>query len=134
MVTLPRKTISTGLRTSDLLRCVPILWEKTVNESGKCDWRWAEPRLCRMRELDLRPIAGLIHHGSGPPSTNLLDPSFPTRVADYARQAAEHFPWIEDYTPVNEPLTTARFSALYGHWYPHASDPLSFARALLHQI
>lgn len=112
----------------------PILWEKTVRDAGRCDWGWAEPRLCRMRELDLRPIAGLIHHGSGPPSTNLLDPSFASRLADYARQVAEHFPWIEDYTPVNEPLTTARFSALYGHWYPHASDPLSFARALLHQI
>ena len=23
------------------------------------------------------------------------------------------------WTPINEPLTTARFSALYGHWYPH---------------
>jgi dTDP-4-dehydrorhamnose reductase len=23
------------------------------------------------------------------------------------------------WTPVNEPLTTARFSGLYGHWYPH---------------
>jgi dTDP-4-dehydrorhamnose reductase len=37
------------------------------------------------------------------------------------------------YTPVNEPLTTARFSGLYGHWYPHAADPKAFARALLHQ-
>jgi dTDP-4-dehydrorhamnose reductase len=30
-------------------------------------------------------------------------------------------------------LTTARFSALYGHWYPHARDGLLFARALLTQ-
>jgi dTDP-4-dehydrorhamnose reductase len=34
---------------------------------------------------------------------------------------------------VNEPLTTARFSALYGHWYPHSRDGLSFARAVLNQ-
>jgi dTDP-4-dehydrorhamnose reductase len=40
---------------------------------------------------------------------------------------------VEDYTPVNEPLTTARFAALYGHWYPHHRDALSFARALLIQ-
>jgi dTDP-4-dehydrorhamnose reductase len=38
---------------------------------------------------------------------------------------------VTDYTPVNEPLTTARFSALYGHWYPHARDDRSFLRALL---
>ena len=37
------------------------------------------------------------------------------------------------YTPVNEPLTTARFSALYGHWHPHLRDGLAFARAVLSQ-
>ena len=31
-----------------------------------------------------------------------------------------------DWTPVNEPLTTARFSALYGLWYPHARDDRAF--------
>jgi dTDP-4-dehydrorhamnose reductase len=35
---------------------------------------------------------------------------------------------------VNEPLTTARFSALYGVWYPHARDDRSFVRALLTQV
>jgi dTDP-4-dehydrorhamnose reductase len=44
------------------------------------------------------------------------------------------YPWIEDWTPVNEPLTTARFSGLYGHWYPHARANPSFVRALLQQI
>lgn len=114
----------------------PILWESTAADSKGTilDWRWVDPRLERMRELGLRPIAGLVHHGSGPRATHLLDPVFPSRLADYARQVAQRFPWIVDYTPVNEPLTTARFSALYGHWYPHAADPLSFARALLHQL
>ncbi len=46
---------------------------------------------------------------------------------------AERYPWVIDYTPVNEPLTTARFSGLYGHWYPHHRDDLSFARALVIQ-
>jgi aspartyl/glutamyl-tRNA(Asn/Gln) amidotransferase C subunit len=44
---------------------------------------------------------------------------------------AERFPWLEWYTPVNEPLTTARFSGLYGVWYPHARDDRSFARMLI---
>jgi dTDP-4-dehydrorhamnose reductase len=35
---------------------------------------------------------------------------------------------------VNEPLTTARFSALYGIWYPHRRDEPSFWLALLNQI
>jgi dTDP-4-dehydrorhamnose reductase len=30
-------------------------------------------------------------------------------------------------------LTTARFSGLYGHWYPHGRDDQTFVRALLGQ-
>lgn len=37
------------------------------------------------------------------------------------------------FTPVNEPGTTARFSCLYGHWYPHLSDTNSFLRAVFNQ-
>ena len=40
------------------------------------------------------------------------------RARRLRRAVAERYPWVEDYTPVNEPLTTARFSGLYGHWYP----------------
>jgi dTDP-4-dehydrorhamnose reductase len=112
----------------------PVLWERIAPEGpGRADWRWADERLGRLREVGVRPILGLVHHGSGPRDTSLLDPAFADRLADYARAVAERYPWVEDYTPVNEPLTTARFSALYGLWYPHARDPLSFATALLTQ-
>src|SRR5690349_19114276 len=105
----------------------PVLWERTAPASpGVHDWTWSDERLARMRELRLRPIAGLLHHGSGPAYTNLLDPQFARLFGEYARAAAERYPWIEDWTPINEPLTTARFSALYGHWYPHARDEGSF--------
>ncbi|WP_206667357.1 hypothetical protein, partial [Salmonella enterica] len=67
-----------------------------------------------MQRLKLRPIVGLVHHGSGPPHTHLLDPAFAAGLAAFAGEVARRFPWVEDYTPVNEPLTTARFSALYG--------------------
>jgi dTDP-4-dehydrorhamnose reductase len=86
-----------------------------------------------MRELGISPIAGLVHHGSGPRYTNLADPAFPELLAQHAARVAERYPWIDKYTPVNEPLTTARFSGLYGHWYPHGRDDLTFARCLLTQ-
>ncbi|MGB7925721.1 MAG: family 1 glycosylhydrolase [Pyrinomonadaceae bacterium] len=112
----------------------PVLWERTApGRLENADWSWADERLGRLRELGIQPIAGLVHHGSGPASTSLVDPAFPEKLARYARAVASRYPWIESYTPVNEPLTTARFSALYGHWYPHARDGLSFARALLTQ-
>lgn len=119
-----------GLRT---LR-FPLLWETLARRShGEVDWKWADRRVTQARELGIRPIAGLLHHGSGPRDTNLLDPAFPEKFARYAAAVARRYPSIDAYTPINEPLTTARFSALYGHWYPHASDDVSFARALLMQ-
>ena len=112
----------------------PVLWERTAPDGvERADWSWPDERLSRLRELGVRPIVGLVHHGSGPRSTSLLDPEFAEKLAAYARAVAERYGWVEDWTPVNEPLTTARFSALYGHWYPHARDDPSFYRALVNQ-
>lgn len=112
----------------------PVLWERTAPDGlERADWTWADERLARLRELNIRPIVGLAHHGSGPRETSLVERSFAGKLAAYARAVAERYPWVEDYTPVNEPLTTARFSGLYGHWYPHGRDDLTFARALLTQ-
>jgi dTDP-4-dehydrorhamnose reductase len=113
----------------------PILWERTAPDApGAYQWQWSDERVARMRKLGIAPIAGLLHHGSGPRYTNLLDPAFPQGLANYAGAVAERYPHIDAYTPVNEPLTTARFSALYGFWYPHRRDDKSFVRALLNQI
>jgi dTDP-4-dehydrorhamnose reductase len=112
----------------------PVLWERTAPDGLEhADWSWADERLARLRELGVTPIVGLVHHGSGPRSTSLVDPAFPEKLAAYAHAVAARFPWVAHYTPVNEPLTTARFSGLYGHWYPHGRDALTFARTLLNQ-
>jgi dTDP-4-dehydrorhamnose reductase len=109
----------------------PVLWERTApNGLARASWDWADRRLARLAELGLRPIIGLVHHGSGPRDTSLLDPDFPSRLAEFAGAVARRYPWVTAYTPVNEPLTTARFSGLYGHWYPHARDDRSFLQAL----
>jgi dTDP-4-dehydrorhamnose reductase len=112
----------------------PVLWERTAPGAlADADWRFADERLGRLRELGVEPIVGLVHHGSGPAHTNLLDPAFPRLLADYAGAVAARFPWVRRYTPINEPLTTARFSGLYGMWYPHERSDLAFARALITQ-
>lgn len=113
----------------------PLLWERVSPESPDlADWSWCDERLDRLRALDMRVIGGLVHHGSGPRYTDLLDDGFAPGLARHAAAAAERYPWIEDWTPVNEPVTTARFAALYGHWYPHRSDERAFWRALVNQI
>jgi dTDP-4-dehydrorhamnose reductase len=116
-----------GLRTLRL----GLLWERHELDPS---WRWADERLARLRELRMRPIASLVHHGSGPRHTSLLDPEFPQKLARYARDVAERYPWVDAYTPVNEPHTTARFSGLYGVWYPHHRSRASCVRALLNQV
>lgn len=112
----------------------PVLWERTAREDlAGFDFSWADARMEKLRELGIRVIVGLVHHGSGPVGTSLLEESFVDGLARFAGAVAERYPWVEDYTPVNEPLTTARFSALYGHWYPHARDSASFVQAVLIQ-
>lgn len=112
----------------------PILWERIAPHTrADADWAWADERLGRLRDLGIRPIVGLVHHGSGPPHTSLLDPQFPAKLAAYAGAVAARFPWIETYIPINEPLTTARFSGLYGHWHPHGRDMVTCIRLLLTQ-
>jgi dTDP-4-dehydrorhamnose reductase len=113
----------------------PFLWETTQREIGAAyDWTWADKRMARLRSNHLTPIVTLLHHGSGPVGTSLISREFPDQFAEYARAFAKRFPWLENYSIINEPLTTARFSCLYGHWYPHLRDDSAFVRATLNQI
>ncbi|MDQ3392838.1 MAG: sugar nucleotide-binding protein [Bacteroidota bacterium] len=112
----------------------PFLWEHLAPEGpGKANWGWSDDRLAKLFDLGLEPIAGLLHHGSGPAYTDLNDPEFPDLLAEYAYAFAKRYPKVVLYTPVNEPLTTARFSGLYGLWYPHGNSDIQFSKALLYQ-
>jgi dTDP-4-dehydrorhamnose reductase len=110
----------------------PVIWEKHQMKKGaEIDWTRTEKYLKHIRALGMQPIAGLVHHGSGPEYVNFYDGSFEEGLTEYARTVAEKFPWLEYYTPVNEPLTTARFCGLYGHWYPHKKSDYDFFKVLL---
>ncbi|HTL08966.1 MAG TPA: family 1 glycosylhydrolase [Chitinophagaceae bacterium] len=113
----------------------PVLWEKHQPLADQpIDWSWTEAQLQMLKENGITPIAGLLHHGSGPEYTSLQDDAFPEKLAAYATLVATQFPWLEYYTPVNEPLTTARFSGLYGFWYPHVKNEKQFVEMLLRQV
>lgn len=131
-----------GSRTDDIDRMIdlgvdavrfPVLWER-ASSGGASHWSWSDCGLDRFRRAGVRPIVGLLHHGCGPSHTSLIDDQFAAGLAAHARRTAERYPWVTDWTPVNEPLTTARFAALYGLWYPHARDERLFWHALLNQI
>src|SRR5688500_11034843 len=66
-----------GLRTVRY----PLLWESVApNGLETADWRAADERLGKLRALGIEPIVGFLHHGSGPPHTSLLHPTFPERL------------------------------------------------------
>lgn len=112
----------------------PCLWETVSMHSPQSrDWVELDSKLQAVKDLGITPIAGFLHHGSGPSYTHLLDEKLPRLLADYARDFAIRYPWINNFTPVNEILTTARFSCLYGHWYPHKKDDYSFLKAVFLQ-
>ena len=123
-----------GLGITTLRTC--LHWERfdQLRSAGQDPWHYFDRTMRSLRAHHIQPIVGLIHHGSGPASTDLLDPDFPEKLAAYALEIAQRYPWVEAYTPVNEPNTTARFSCMYTHWYPHRRDAQSFARALVQQV
>ena len=113
----------------------PVLWERIApNHPDQLDWRWADERLNRLRDLSIRPVVGLVHHGCGPHYATFDTAAYEHELPRYARRVAERYPWVQAYTPVNEPLTTARFSGLYGIWYPHGHSDCSFVKILLRQV
>jgi dTDP-4-dehydrorhamnose reductase len=112
----------------------PVLWERTAPDDPLViDLNWAKNRVAALATRGIAPIVTLLHHGSGPRYTDLLDPAFPALFADYAEAVARALPWVRRWTPINEPLTTARFATLYGVWYPNLRDDRAFGRAMIHQ-
>lgn len=114
----------------------PILWEshQVLSPDEDIDWTTTEKRLKQIAEQQIEPIIGLVHHGSGPVLTSLMDKKFPELLAAYAKKVAQRFPELKYYTPINEPLTTARFSGLYGFWYPHLKGDRDFCRIFVNEM
>lgn len=96
-------------------------------------WAWSDRRLLRLRELGIRPIVGLLHHGGGPLPDGFLDDGFVEAFGAYAGAVARRYPWITDLLPINEPLTNARFAGVSGVWHPHGTDVRTFARLFVRQ-
>lgn len=113
----------------------PLLWERIAPEDPEArDWRSADVQMEQCQRSGLSVIAGLVHHGSGPKYATFETDQFADGLARHAAAVAERYPWIDAWTPVNEPNTTARFAGLYGHWYPHQRSEEAYWRLLLNEI
>jgi dTDP-4-dehydrorhamnose reductase len=114
----------------------PVLWESHQPDSPdqEIDWTRTEKKIQAIISHGIEPIIGLVHHGSGPSFTSLEDKDFGSKLADYAFKVATKFSFIKYYTPINEPLTTARFSGLYGLWYPHHKSAAQLCCILINEL
>jgi beta-glucosidase len=99
-------------------------------DANRLDWDWTDRALGSLREAGLEPIADLLHFGVPDDLAGVSDPRLPARYAEYVRAFVERFPWIRYYTPVNEPLVTAVFSASNGWWNERARDGRALVAAI----
>ncbi len=98
------------------------------------DWHFADETFAELRRRRITPIVDLCHFGVPDWLGNFQNPDFPAQFARYARAFAERFPWVQLYTPVNEMIVCATFSARYGWWNEQLSDDRSFVTALKHLV
>ncbi len=115
------------------LRYGPAI-HRTWLANGRYDWEFVDQVFARLEEMDCTPIVDLCHFGVPDWIGNFQNPDFPRLFANYARDFARRFPWVQLYTPVNEMFICATFSAAYGWWNEQLSDDRSFVTALKHIV
>ena len=105
---------------------------KTHVAPGKYDWFFTDDTFHRLKELRITPIVDLCHFGLPDWLGDFQNPDFPKYFAEYAKEFALRFPYLQYYTPVNEIFITAMFSGQYGWWNECLADDRSFVTALKH--
>ena len=111
----------------------PVLWERVVptdpaqptGAGPMSGWRECASSASGRSSDSVITAAG--------PLDGVARPGVPAPPGAICASGRERYPWVDAFTPINEPLTTARFAALYGHWYPHARDERQMVRALVHE-
>lgn len=113
---------------------IPCLWENvSPKDLDRCHWHELDAKLSECQKMGITPVVHFLHHGSGPHYTSLIDPDFPEKFATYARAFAKRYPWVEDYSLINDIFLTSRLSCLEEEWYPHLNSKTYFLKAIYHQ-
>ena len=118
------------------LRCLRYgpCYHRTHLGPGHYDWSFADETFAELRRLGIVPIADLCHFGLPAWLGDFQNPDFPAYFAEYAQAFARRFPWVWMYTPVNEMLVTAEYSALRGYWNEALRSDQAFVTALGHVV
>jgi beta-glucosidase/6-phospho-beta-glucosidase/beta-galactosidase len=117
----------------DCLRYGPPYYRTHIGP-GLYDWSFADETFAALRRMGMVPIADLCHFGLPDWLGDFQNPDFPAYFAEYAEAFARRYPWIWLYTPVNEMLVTAEYSALCGFWNEQLCSDRAFVTALTHVV
>ncbi len=98
------------------------------------DWQFADETLGELRRMHIIPIVDLCHFGVPDWLGNFQNPDFPRYFSEYAGAFARRFPWVHLFTPVNEMLIAAEYSAKLGYWNEQLTSDRAFVTALKHLV
>lgn len=118
-----------GLRT---FRCC-IPWHRVEAREGAYDWTWLDGYLATVRQLGLDPIVDPLHHTSFPAwlTGGFADARFSEAYLAFLTAFADRYPWVKQYTIINEPLVTAWFCGYCGIWQPRHTGHGAFVPMIL---
>ncbi|HEX8784798.1 MAG TPA: family 1 glycosylhydrolase [Telluria sp.] len=117
----------------DCLRYGPPYYRTHIGP-GHYDWAFADETFAELRRRGIVPIVDLCHFGLPDWLGDFQNPDFPRYFAEYAEAFCRRYPWIWLYTPVNEMLITAEYSALRGFWNEQLCSDRAFVTALTHVV
>ena len=104
-----------------------IPWHAVERIQGQYNWSWVDQALGCMRTLGIDPILDPLHHTSFPDwlTDGFADPRFAPSYLEFVRAISERYPWVTQYTVINEPFVTTWFCGHEGVWYPfHRGDQM----------
>jgi beta-glucosidase/6-phospho-beta-glucosidase/beta-galactosidase len=110
-----------------------IPYYRTHLGPGRYDWSFPDEKLPAMWDRGLIPIVDLCHFGVPDWVGSFQNGEWPQHFADYCAAFAQRYPWIKFYTPVNEILVCARFSAKLGLWNEQQRSESAFVRSHANQ-
>jgi beta-glucosidase/6-phospho-beta-glucosidase/beta-galactosidase len=121
----------------DLIRSLDIGWLRygipfhIVSRDPAClDWTWTDRAMSAMRERGIEPIVDLLHFAVPDDLDGFGDERLVARWLRFVHAFVERYPWVQAYTPVNEPFISAFFSARLGWWNERRRSDRAFVRAL----
>lgn len=114
----------------------PVRWHRVEARRGRYDWEETDRIFGWMAEHDVRPIPDLLHHTSYPRwlRRGFADRRFGPAYLRYAEAFATRYPWVQEYTLCNEPLTTLLLCGEMGVWPPHLKGLRGFLTLALNLL